>query len=439
LVQGKPVDRATNPNADWYVWADRQGRTAAPPSNWQSVFGGPAWTWDARRGQYYLHNFLSRASRSSTVHSPEVQDATLVDVAKFWLDRGVDGFRLDATQFRDARSRPTDATIRPILGDTGKPRTRTVRLPAASSTTRSHDDIPAFLDPACAQLTDSRTAAASWSPKWVGRARRQPRCKLYHRRRAGSPAHSAYGFALSSTPITLAPALIRRRGGHVGRPGTGHGLAVLDVLEPRRAAGGVALGPEEARSARLLSPEMSMLLLLISLRGNVFLYPGRGIGPAPRSRSPYDRPARIPRRSPTGQLTLGRDGARTPMPWVAGAAHAGFSRVEPWLPIDPSHIDLAVDRQERDADSTLNVTRRVVALRRRLPGLRTGAMTLVDAPEPLLVFLRGHGADQVLCAFNLGFESVAWDLPAGWRAVDGVNLASHDALPPMGGLLARRV
>jgi alpha-glucosidase len=121
------------------------------------------------------------------------------------------------------------------------------------------------------------------------------------------------------------------------------------------------------------------------------------------------------------------------------AAHAGFSKVEPWLPIDPAHIDLAVDRQERDIDSTLSLTRRVVALRRQLPGLRTGAMTLVEASEPLLVFLRGEGVDQVLCAFNLGFEASAWDLPAGWRVVESVNLGGEGVLPPMAGLVARKV
>ncbi len=87
---------SVNPRADWYVWADAKP-DGSPPSNWQSVFGGPAWTWDARRGQYYLHNFLPEQP-DLNVHNREVQDA-LLNVARFWLDRGVDGFRIDAINF----------------------------------------------------------------------------------------------------------------------------------------------------------------------------------------------------------------------------------------------------------------------------------------------------------------------------------------------------
>ena len=86
----------TGPKADWYVWADARP-DGSPPTNWQSVFGGPAWTWDARRGQYYMHNFLPEQPQLN-VHNPAVQDA-LLDVARFWLDRGVDGFRFDAINF----------------------------------------------------------------------------------------------------------------------------------------------------------------------------------------------------------------------------------------------------------------------------------------------------------------------------------------------------
>src|SRR4030095_893729 len=97
-----------NPRADWYVWADARP-DGSPPNNWQSVFGGPAWTWDARRGQYYLHNFLPEQP-DLNLHNPAVQDA-LLGVARFWLDRGVDGFRLDAINFAmhdpELRDNPT--------------------------------------------------------------------------------------------------------------------------------------------------------------------------------------------------------------------------------------------------------------------------------------------------------------------------------------------
>ena len=95
MVPREPLE-PRQPKADWYVWADAKP-DGSPPNNWQSVFGGPAWQWDARRGQYYLHNFLAEQP-DLNLHNPDVQDA-LLDVARFWLDRGVDGFRIDAINF----------------------------------------------------------------------------------------------------------------------------------------------------------------------------------------------------------------------------------------------------------------------------------------------------------------------------------------------------
>ena len=122
------------------------------------------------------------------------------------------------------------------------------------------------------------------------------------------------------------------------------------------------------------------------------------------------------------------------MPWRAGAVNAGFSDAEPWLPVDPAHVALAVDRQEGDPASTLALTRRLVALRKGQPALRTGALRRVDAPAPLLVFERGEGEEALLCAFNLGAEPVDWDLPAGWRIVERVG----EPMAPLSGLVAER-
>ena len=107
----------SNARADWYVWADAKS-DGSPPSNWQSVFGGPAWTWDARRHQYYMHNFLKEQPQLN-VRNPEVQEA-LLDAMRFWLDRGVDGFRLDAQNFAMHDPKLTD---NPPLSDNGR-RTR---------------------------------------------------------------------------------------------------------------------------------------------------------------------------------------------------------------------------------------------------------------------------------------------------------------------------
>jgi alpha-glucosidase len=125
--------------ADWYVWADPKA-DGSPPSNWQSVFGGPAWTWDARRGQYYLHNFLPGQPQLNC-HVPAVQDA-LLDAARFWLDRGVDGFRLDALNFAMHDPALTD---NPPAPDNGKQRTRPFDY-QQHLYNQSHPDIVGFIE-----------------------------------------------------------------------------------------------------------------------------------------------------------------------------------------------------------------------------------------------------------------------------------------------------
>jgi alpha-glucosidase len=408
----------TNPHADWYVWADAKP-DGSPPSNWQSVFGGPSWTWDARRRQYYLHNFLS-AQPDLNVHNRQVQDA-LIAASKFWLDRGVDGFRFDAINFAMHDQALTDNP--PILSGEGK-RNRPFDFQHHFHN-QSHADIPAFLTRLRA-LGDSH--GGRFMVAEVGGEQADSEMKLYTQ--GPDHLHSAYGF-LYLYADTLSADLFRE-GAAMWPGGEGQGWPswTFSNHDAPRAVSRWAQGRDPKAFADMA------LLLLVALRGNVFLYQGEELG-LPQAEVPYDR-LQDPEAIANWPETLGRDGARTPMPWVAVAAHTGFSKVEPWLPIDPSHIDLAVDRQERDGDSTLNLARRAVALRRQLPGLRTGDMTLLDAPEPLLVFLRGEGVDQVLCAFNLGFEDAAWSLPAGWRVVERVNLGGEGVLPPMAGLVAVR-
>ena len=136
--QSSRADRA-GPHADWYVWADAKA-DGTPPSNWQSVFGGPAWTWDARRGQYYMHNFLKEQPQLN-VHLPAVQHA-LLDVARFWLDRGVDGFRLDAINFAMHDPALTD---NPALPEGVGKRTRPFDFQQHLHN-QSHAGIPHFLE-----------------------------------------------------------------------------------------------------------------------------------------------------------------------------------------------------------------------------------------------------------------------------------------------------
>jgi alpha-glucosidase len=183
-------------------------------------------------------------------------------------------------------------------------------------------------------------------------------------------------------------------------------------------------------------------LLLLSLRGNAFLYQGEELG-LPQAEVAFER-LKDPEAIANWPLTLGRDGARTPMPWKAGQAHAGFSAVEPWLPVDPRHDALAADVQRRDPASTLNFTRRVLRFRRDHPALVEGELDLLSAPDPVVAFERRGEGERLVCVFNLGREPVAWSPPGGrWR----LEVSTHDlpagvappeVLAPLCGYVATR-
>jgi alpha-glucosidase len=405
------ADRA-GAKADWYVWADARP-DGSPPTNWQSVFYGPCWTWDARRGQYYLHNFLP-SQPNLNVHNAEVQEALLA-TARFWLDRGVDGFRLDAINF--SMHDPALRDNPPVAPGVGK-RTRPFDF-QHHFYNQSHADIPRFLG-RVRELLDSY--GGRFTVAEVGGEQADLEMKLYT---AGPDRlNSAYGFnflyadrlttELIHSTIDLWP----------GEPGEGWpSWAFSNHDAPRVVSRWLGARDRDAFARQAM-------LLLVALRGNIFLYQGEELG-LPQADVPFER-LQDPEAILNWPETLGRDGARTPMPWAAREVQAGFSSGEPWLPIDPAHLPLAVDRQEADPASVLHLTRHLIALRKRHPALRTGSIRPVDVPPPLLGFERGEG--RLLCVFNLGEATVHWPVPAGWRVIEQVG----DGLEPMAGWIAER-
>jgi alpha-glucosidase len=180
-----------------------------------------------------------------------------------------------------------------------------------------------------------------------------------------------------------------------------------------------------------------MVLLLASLRGNVFLYQGEELG-LPQAHVPFER-LQDPEAIANWPLTLGRDGARTPLPWSDRAPNNAFSDAEPWLPMGDDHGALSVSVQDADPNSTLNWTRKVLELRNTHPALRSGDIEFLDAPEPLLAIVRGEGPGAILCAFNLGHDTAEWAPPAGWRVVTRINAGGEfGALAALEGLIAER-
>jgi alpha-glucosidase len=194
-------------------------------------------------------------------------------------------------------------------------------------------------------------------------------------------------------------------------PGEGWPSWAMSNHDAPRAPSRFARSEAEVEPAARLS-----LMLLLCLRGNAFLYQGEELG-LPQAEVPFER-LRDPEAIANWPATLGRDGARTPMPWTVDAPYAGFSSVEPWLPMDPRHCRLAIDRQASEAGSMMNFTRRLLAFRKDRPELVRGGLKWLDAPEPVLAFERSGDGGRVVCALNLGREPVAWrpDGP-GWRVV----------------------
>ena len=406
----------TNAKADWFVWADAKA-DGSPPSNWQSVFGGPAWTWDARRGQYYMHNFLPEQPQLN-LHNPDVQDA-LLDAARFWLDRGVDGFRFDAINFSMHDPKLTD---NPPLPSGGK-RTR----PFDFQDKVHNQSQPGIVDFLARIRTLTDSYGGRFSVAEVGGDHAEREMQAFTQ--GDDHLNSAYGFL-----YLYAPALERqlvREGAEAwhGRDGQGWPSWTFSNHDAPRAISRWAGG----RDLRAFA-EMAMLLLM-TLRGNVFIYQGEELA-LPQADVPFDRLV-DPEAIANWPQTLGRDGARTPIPWTEHLPQAGFSTVEPWLPLDPRHVPLSVDRQETDPSSMLNATRRVVAFRKAHPALMLGEMMLLDRNDDLLAFERVHEGERLVCVFNLGFEPVVWTLPEGHQVLEAVNVgaAPESLLPPMAGLV----
>ena len=243
--------------------------------------------------------------------------------------------------------------------------------------------------------------------------------------------HSAYGFLylyadkLTTGLVDRGPAM------WPGTEGEGWPSWTFSNHDAPRAVSRWTQGRDEKAFAEMA------LLLLMCLRGNVFVYQGEELG-LPQAEVPFERLV-DPEAIANWPQTLGRDGARTPIPWIASAPNAGFSTVEPWLPVDPRHLALAVDAQEADPTSILHAARRIIALRQAHPALRTGGLEIESAGDLLVFrrFERAEGGERLLCVFNLGFTAVDWSAPAGARRIAAVNWTEADGstLRPLAGLI----
>jgi alpha-glucosidase len=401
-----------NPRADWYVWADARP-DGSPPNNWLSVFGGPAWQWEVRRQQYYLHHFL-REQPNLNWHHPAVIDAMLGE-ARFWLDRGIDGFRLDAitTLVHDPMLRdnpPCDRTA--VTFDIAGPVFSPYRYQA-----HVHDrDQPPILG----LLERVRALVEPYGAFTMGEIGDVDSVEATARYTGATRLHTGYSFLLAQLAFDSEHLrrVVHAFETQVVEGWTTYAFSNHDV--PRAVSRWGALpelsGEREALSAMLLA-------CLFSLRGNACLYQGEELG-LTEAVVPRERMV-----DPWGiefwPLFPGRDGSRTPIPWRADAPSAGFTAGAPWLPVPDEHRAMAVEAQAADPGSVLARCRRLLRFRKAHPALRTGSLVLRDAPAPLWVFERSDETERLLCVFNLSNQPAAWPLEDGWTPLDGHGFASR--------------
>ncbi|MDT0683869.1 alpha-amylase family glycosyl hydrolase [Roseicyclus sp. F158] len=386
----------TNAKADWYVWADPKP-DGTVPNNWLSIFGGPAWQWDSERMQYYLHNFLAEQP-DLNFHNPAVQDEML-DVARFWLDRGVDGFRLDTVNFyfHDAQLRDNPPLPEEERNDNTAPSVNPYNFQDHLYDKTQPENL-AFLRRLRAVM-DEYPAAASVGE--VGESQRGTIVQAEYT--AGNDLlHMCYDFDfLSSTyPGGREVAHVLQKFARFVKDGwacwaySNHDV----VRHPSRWGLG-----EPAR--RLYAA------LLMSIKGSVCLYQGEELGLGEAYVAYEDL------QDPYGKRFWpkfkGRDGCRTPMPWNGEARNAGFSDAKPWLPVAVEHLDRAVSEQGRDPSSTLAFYREMIRFRGIHPALVKGELELAEFDEGYVSFLRGDAGARVFCAFNLTGRPREISLPEG--------------------------
>jgi alpha-glucosidase len=396
-----------NPKSDWYVWADAKP-DGTPPNNWLSIFGGVAWHWEPRRGQYYLHNFLAQQP-DLNFHNRDVQRATL-DNMRFWLGRGVDGLRLDAINFcfHDARLRdnpPRPKRERKATGfKSDNPygyqwhrfnNTQPEMLAFLEDIRRLLDEFPETVALGEISSDDSTATVAEYT---------QP-----------GRLHMAYSFELLSNESS--PAHIR---------------ATVEALKRRAPESWPCWTVSNHDVERVVSrwgrgtaklPHFATQLtaLLCALRGSMCFFQGEELGLA-EADVPFEA-LRDPYGIAFWPAFKGRDGCRTPMPWES-RERGGFSSAEPWLPVPMQHLALSVAEQERDASSALHGFRRLLAWRREQPLLVGGDIEFLADTESVLVFRRFDARDSVLAAFNLSAEPASAALPGlvVGRAIGGHGL-----------------
>ena len=397
----------SSPNRDWYIWRDPRP-DGTPPNNWVSEFGGPAWTFDVQTGQYYYHAYL-KEQPDLNWRNPEVR-AAMLDVLRFWLDRGVDGFRVDAIHHLIEDEGLRDNPLNPDWRSGQSPTCRLIRLHTMDQP-EVHDAIAAMRRVAD-EYPDRVMIGEAYLP--IDRLMAYYGVDL-------SGFHLPFNFHLIGAPWhpTALAALIEAY--EAALPAGGWPNWVLGNHDRSRVA--TRIGPAQARVAAML---------LLTLRGTPTIYQGEEIGmrdvaiPPERVQDPWER--NVP--------GLGRDPVRTPIPW-SGGPNGGFSAGDPWLPLGDEAATSNVDAQASKPRSMLNLYRLLLKLRRLEPALSIGSYGPGATTASVLAYERRHAERRLLIALNLSDERAPFPCDGiALRTLLSTHVSEARRAPPWDGTLA---
>ncbi len=372
-----------NPKRDWYIWRD-PAPGGGPPNNWISDFGGSSWTFDPATAQYYLHAFL-KEQPDLNWRNPALRRAML-DAMRFWLDRGVDGFRIDVlwhmVKAADLADNPPNPDYRPEMGEMHR-----LRQQNSTDQPEAHEIAREF-----------RQLADSYGDRVLVGEICLPVPKLMTYYGVDAPeVHLPFNFQLLDTAWqadALAEMIVAYEAALP--PGGWPNWVIGSHDAPRIAA---RLGEPQARVAAML---------LLTLRGTPTLYQGDELGIGTVTIPPGR--VRDPRELREPGLGLGRDRSRTPMPWD-DSTNAGFSSGDPWLPLNDDWQTRNVTAQRGDPTSMLTLYCDLLRMRRSIGALATGDFRLIAGEGDVLAYERRLGEERVLVALNLVDE--ARPMPAG--------------------------
>ncbi len=390
-----------NAKSDWYVWAEAKP-DGTPPNNWLSIFGGSAWEWDTSRMQYYMHNFL-REQPDLNFHNMDVQNA-LLDVARFWLERGVDGFRLDTVNFyvhdKELRDNPALADDRKNSDIAPSVNPYTWQDHQFSKSQPENIEFLKKLRKVMDEFNDITSVGE------VGDD--QKGIQIQGEYTQGSDRlHMCYGFDFLGAPYP-----------------SGHRIAeVLNKFDENAKDGWACWAYSNHDVERHTSrwnlsedAQKAYLALILSIRGSACLYQGEELG-LPEADVAFED-LQDPYGKKFWPKFKGRDGCRTPMVWNSNAENGGFSSAKPWLPVSDAHAARSADSQEGDSSSMLNFYRRMIAYRQAQEPLIKGTMQIVAQEEGFFAVIRETKSSRMFVASNLSDSQRAVSFPEGRWNVD---------------------